>query len=166
MIAIASSTHSFSCLEKKVFFSPAILHFFQVICFPSMRPIPPENFFPNFSILHCSELILLSAHTNTLLGFIDTLTNQHIPAHQSLSLAGYPPYPLLGHHVCYPTPHWAPSCPPGLPVAKARRGAEPGLAPRASGPKKRLGASGLTLTLYCYYCAHARFSTVMSLSFR
>ena len=52
-------------------------------------------------------------------------------------------------------------CPPPPPpkkksgLAEARRGAEPGLAPRASGRKERLGASGLTRTL----CdAHARVS--------
>ena len=40
-------------------------------------------------------------------------------------------------------------------LAEARRGAEPGLAPRASGRKERLGASGLARTL----CdAHARVS--------
>ena len=33
-------------------------------------------------------------------------------------------------------------------VAEARRGAEPGLAPHASGRKERLGASGLTRTLF------------------
>ena len=36
---------------------------------------------------------------------------------------------------------------PKAEFAEARRGVEPGLAPRASGRKERLGASGLTLTL-------------------
>ena len=38
-------------------------------------------------------------------------------------------------------------------LAEARRGAEPGRAPRASGQKERLSASGLTRTLYY---AHVR----------
>ena len=53
---------------------------------------------------------------------------------------------LIGAHEDEP-------CLPGL--AEALRGVEAGLAPRTSSWKERLGASGLTLTLYY---AHARVS--------